>query len=123
MPRGALIGLRVFAHRPSGRFRQLVQQIQPSSEPAVGDEVVMTGNAFASSSNAVRTGPGYLHNLASARGHLFALRASDRALGVCSAHRAGVRGARGRLTPGTYRVAVINAKGTSNEVTLQVVPR
>ncbi len=82
----------------------------------------MTGNGFASSSNAVRIGSGYLHNLASPEGTSLrfmlptALSACPPTAQVCVALAVLLR-------PGTYTVAVINANGTSNEVTLQVVAR
>ncbi len=92
------------------------------SQASVGDAITLSGSAFAPSGNAIRFGAGYLHGVASEGGTSLsfplpsALTPCPPGTDVCITLALVV-------TPGTYQVSVINAKGTSNALPLQVVAR
>jgi ABC-type transport system substrate-binding protein len=101
--------------------RPTIATIQPSSA-AVGDPLVITGTGFTATGNAVKIGAGYLNKLASTDamtirfklpGYLVACPPGQE---VCAALALP-------LPPGTYKVAVVNANGKSNDVSLVVVEK
>jgi hypothetical protein len=95
--------------------------ISPSSA-SVGDTITLAGSAFTSTANAITFGIGYLHGVASADG--VSLRfALPTALTPCPPSAQVCVALAVLLTPGTYPVSVVNANGTSNELSLQVVAK
>jgi hypothetical protein len=98
-----------------------VQQIRPSS-CRVGDVVTVTGSGFTSAGNSVRIGSGYLNNVSSTNPTSLNFVLPEY-LGVCPPGAQACVALALAVTPGTYKVSVINANGTSNEVALQVVEK
>ena len=98
-----------------------VSRIAPASA-AIGDTLTITGAGFTLTGNAIKIGSGYLLNVSSPDGTSlqFALPAS---LGVCPPSTEVCIQLALAVTPGDYKVSVVNAHGTSNEVALQVVAR
>lgn len=95
-----------------------IQRIQPSASP-VGGTVTITGAGFTPTANAVRIGSGYLLGQDSTDGTSIRF-ALPEYLGVCPPGTQACIAIALVLTPGTYKVAVVNAGGTSNEVALTV---
>jgi hypothetical protein len=92
------------------------------SQASVGDSITLTGSGFAASDNAIKIGAGYLLGVASAGGVslTFTLPAT---LSPCPPGTQVCVALVLVLTPGTYQVSVVNASGTSNPLSLQVVAR
>jgi len=109
-----------FAPTPPGGV-PAIQQIQPSSSP-VGGSITVTGSGFTSAGNAIRIGSGYLLNQDSADGTSIRFVLPEY-LGVCPPGTQACIAIALQLTPGIYKVAVVNAAGTSNEVGLAVAAR
>jgi hypothetical protein len=98
-----------------------VRGIQPA-EIAVGDTAVITGSGFTASANSVHLGPGYLKDLASSDGTSIRF-ALPTALSPCPPSAEVCAALAVLLTPGTYSLSVVNANGTSNDITLRIVAR
>jgi hypothetical protein len=96
----------------------VIQQIQPFASQ-VGGTVTITGSGFTSAANAIRIGSGYLHNQDSAAGTSIRFVLPEY-LGVCPPGAQACIAMALVLTPGTYKVSVVNTAGTSNEVVLTV---
>ena len=105
---------------PSGGV-PTIRQIQPSSSQ-VGGTVTITGSGFASTGNAIHIGSGYLLNQASSHGASIRFVLPEY-VGVCPPSAQACIALALALTPGTYKVAVVTAAGTSNEVDLHVTGR
>ncbi len=108
------------APTPAGPAPRLAQ-VQPTSA-VVGDSLTATGTGFAATGNSVKIGAGYLHNIPSddTTTLKFVLRGN---LGACPPTVVACTQQALPLTTGSYTFAVVNANGTSNEVTLQVVEK
>jgi hypothetical protein len=105
------------APTPTGPPATLTQ-VQPASA-AIGDSLAVTGTGFAATGNSVKIGTGYLHNLSSddTKTLTFVLRGT---LGACPPTVAVCSQQAIVLTAGTYKLAVVNANGASNEVSFEV---
>lgn len=101
--------------------RPTITRVQPT-EPAVGDQVVITGTGFTPTGNALRIGAGYILRLASADSTTIRL-ALPSYLGACPPDQQVCVALALPMAPGTYKLSVINAHGTSNEVDFRVVAR
>ena len=89
---------------------------------AVGNQVLLTGANFTATANHVKIGNGYLHNLSSPNGTTI-LFAVPSALDVCAPGQQVCEALAVVLSPGDYRLSVINDQGTSNEIAFTVVER
>jgi hypothetical protein len=96
-------------------------QVQPASA-VIGDSLTLSGTGFEATGNSVKIGAGYLHNIPSddTKTLKFVLRAN---LGACPPTTAVCTQQAIALTAGAYKLAVVNANGTSNEVSLQVAEK
>ncbi len=101
--------------------RPTIVQLQPSTA-AVGDAMTITGSRFTSSTNAVKIGAGYLYNLSSADSTTLHFDLPDY-LGVCPPDQQVCVALALPLPPGDYKVSVVNANGTSNQVSLHVIAK
>ena len=99
----------------------VLASISPS-QAAVGDSIALSGSGFTPSDNAIRIGAGYLLGVASGDGAslTFTLPAT---LSPCPPGTQVCVTLVLLVTPGTYQVSVVNAKGTSNELAVKVVDR
>lgn len=113
----ACIGSSPFAPGP----RPTVSQVEPSPA-AVGDAVTVTGSGFASTGNALKIGAGYVLNLPSADSTSIHL-TLPAYLGVCAPGQEVCPAIVFSLVPGDYKLSVITANGTSNEVSLRVIAK
>ena len=95
--------------------------ITPASA-AVGDTVTIRGSGFTSIGNGVKIGVGYLNGVGTADSTSLRF-ALPSALTPCPPSAQVCIALALLLTPGTYQVAVLNANGTSNELSLQVVAK
>jgi hypothetical protein len=98
----------------------VVREIQPA-ELAVGDTAVLTGTGFAATGNGIHLGPGYLNGVPSSDGTSLRF-VLPTALSACPPDTQVCIALAVLVTPGTYRVSIINANGTSNEISLRIVP-
>ena len=98
-----------------------ISQVEPATCP-IGDTVTITGTGFTATGNAVRIGTGYLYNIPSDNTTTlkFAVRG---VLGVCSPTALVCTQQVQVLAPGTYKLAVVNVNGTSNEVAFEVTAK
>jgi hypothetical protein len=96
-----------------------VSRIAPTSA-ALGDNVTISGTGFTETGNAIKLGSGYLLNVSSADSTSLQF-ALPGFLGVCPPGQAVCIQLALAVTPGDYKVSVINSHGTSNEVVLHVV--
>lgn len=98
-----------------------VSGVSPSAA-AVGDTVTISGSGFTSTANAIKIGAGYLLGIATpdSTSLRFTL---PTALTPCPPGTQVCITLAVLLTPGTYPVSVVNANGTSNELTFQVVAK
>jgi hypothetical protein len=105
------------APTPSGPPATLTQ-VQPAAA-SVGDPLTITGTGFAAMGNSVKIGAGYLHNIPSddTKTLAFVLRAN---LGACPPTVSVCTQQALPLTAGIYKLAVVNANGTSNELSFEV---
>ena len=108
------------APTPTGPPATLTQ-VQPASA-VIGDSLTLSGTGFAATGNSVKIGSGYLHNIPSddTKTLKFVLRSN---LGACPPTASTCTQQAIVLTAGTYKLAVVNANGTSNEVSLQVAEK
>jgi len=108
------------APTPNGPAARLTQ-VEPTSA-AVGDWLTITGSGFTATGNSAKIGAGYLHNIPSddTKTLTFVLRGN---LGACPPTAAVCTQQALPLTAGTYKLAVVNVNGTSNELVLQVVEK
>ncbi len=108
------------APTPSGPAPKLAQ-VQPASA-VIGDSLTATGTGFAATGNSVKIGAGYLHNIPSddTTTLKFVLRGN---LGSCPPTSATCTQQVLPLTAGSHKLAVVNANGTSNEVTVDVTSK
>lgn len=99
----------------------VLTSISPS-QASVGDSITVKGSGFSTRNTGVKIGPGYLNGVTPTSDTAItfnlpsALSACPPGTEVCIALAIPV-------TPGTYPVAVVNANGTSNALTLHVVAR
>lgn len=91
-------------------------------QASVGDSITLRGSAFAASDNAIKIGAGYLHGVASSTGTSLTFTLPS-ALTPCPPDTQVCIALALVVTPGTYRLAVVNARGASNELSLQVIAR
>jgi hypothetical protein len=105
---------------PTGQPATLTQ-VQPATA-AIGDTLTVSGTGFTATGNSVKIGAGYLHNIPSddTKTLKFVLRSS---LGACAPTVSLCTQQAIVLTAGSYKLAVVNVNGTSNEVALQVVEK
>jgi hypothetical protein len=99
-----------------------VLSVLSPSQAAIGDTVTLRGSGFAAADNGVRIGEGYVLGIASADTTSLAF-ALPSALTPCPPGAQACIALAVPLNPGTYPVAVVNAKGTSNTLPLQVIAR
>ncbi len=95
-----------------------VAQIQPTAA-AVGDEVTLTGTGFTPTDNALKIGAGYILKLASTDTTTIRL-ALPSYLGACAPGQEVCVALALPMAPGSYKLSVINANGTSNQVAFKV---
>lgn len=98
-----------------------ISRIQPPAV-AVGDAVTISGGNFTATANSLKIGAGYLNGVPSTDSTSIRFNLPSY-LGVCPPGTEACVALALALTPGSYKVSVINANGTSNEVSLQVVAR
>jgi hypothetical protein len=98
-----------------------ITQVEPASA-AVGDSLTITGTGFQETGNSVKIGTGYLYNIPSDNTTTlkFALRGY---LGACPPTVAVCTQQALPVTAGTYKLAVVNVNGTSNELTFEVTAK
>ena len=101
--------------------RPAVAQIQPSSA-AVGDEITISGSGFTATDNALRIGAGYILKLPSADTTTIRLTLPSY-LGACAPGQEVCVALALPMAPGTYKLSVVNANGTSNQVSFQVIAK
>src|SRR5215472_14171688 len=89
---------------------------------AVGAQVMLAGENFTATANHLKIGAGYLHNLSSPDGKTIPFTVPS-TVDVCAPQQQVCALVLLVLSPGDYRVAVINDRGTSNEVTFTVIER
>jgi hypothetical protein len=89
---------------------------------AVDDRVTLTGENFTATANHVKVGGGYLHNLSSIDGKtvLFTV---PHALDVCAPDQQVCPALAVVLSPGEYKLSVINGRGASNEISFTIIER
>ena len=98
-----------------------IAQVQPAGV-AIGATVTVLGSGFSTTGNTVRLGPGYLRSVAASTPSTlqFTLRSylhpCPPTVDICVQTIIVVQ-------PGAYQLAVANEKGTSNAVTVQVLPQ
>jgi hypothetical protein len=101
--------------------RPAVARIQPSPA-AVGDEITITGSGFTPTDNALKIGAGYVYKLASSDSTSIRLTLPPY-LGVCAPGQEICVALALAMAPGDYKVSVLNANGTSNDVSFQVITK
>ena len=101
--------------------RPVAAQVLPS--PAVvGDVMTITGRGFTPTDNSVRIGAGYVNKLPAVNSTTIRFTLPDY-LEACPPGQQVCIALALPLPAGTYKVSVINANGTSNEVTLLVAEK
>jgi hypothetical protein len=116
----ACIDVSPFDPGAPGR-RPTIGRVQPVSA-AVGEPVVITGSGFTPGDNALRVGAGYILKLPSSDSTTIRLTLPSY-LGACPPGQEVCVALALPLAPGDYKLSVINAHGTSNEVDFRVVAR
>ena len=113
----ACIGLSPFdpATRPT------IARIQPSTA-AVGDQITITGTGFTATDNALKFGAGYILKHPSADSTSIRLTLPSY-LGVCPPNQEICVALALPMAPGDYKVSVVNANGTSNDISFQVITK
>lgn len=114
----ACIGSSPFA--PLGP-RPAVAKVQPSPA-SVGDQVTVTGTGFTPTGNALEIGAGYILKLDSADSTSIRL-ALPSYLGACPPNQEVCVALALPMAPGDYKLSVINANGTSNQVSFTVIAK
>jgi len=99
----------------------VLTMIAPASG-AVGDTVTLSGSGFTPTANAIKIGAGYLNGVGAADSTSLRV-VLPSALTPCPPSTQVCVALALLLTPGTYPVSVVNANGTSNELSLQVVAK
>ncbi len=116
----ACIGSSPFEPWPGGP-KPTLTSIQPSTA-SVGDQIVITGTGFTPDGNSVRIGAGYINKLPSSDATTIRLTLPSY-LGVCPPDQEVCVALALQMAPGDYRVSVITANGTSNDVAFRVVAK
>lgn len=98
-----------------------VAKIQPATA-AVGDPITITGSGFTATDNAVKIGAGYLNKISSADAVTIRFDLPSY-LAACPPDQQVCVALALPLPPGTYKLSVVNAHGTSNEVPLVVIDK
>jgi hypothetical protein len=101
--------------------RPTIARVQPASA-AVGEPIVITGSGFTRADNALRVGAGYILKLPSSDSTTIRLTLPSY-LGACPPGQEVCVALALPLAPGDYKLSIINAHGTSNEVDFQVIAR
>jgi hypothetical protein len=101
--------------------RPAIAQIQPSPA-AVGDAITITGSGFTPTNNTLKIGAGYVYKLSSADSTSIRL-ALPSYLGACPPNQEVCVALALPMAPGDYKLSVINANGTSNQVSFQVITK
>lgn len=106
--------------QPSGPA-PTINVVTPSAA-LFGDTVTVTGSGFLSTGNALSIGGGYISQTTSSDGATLRFTLSN-TIGVCPPTAQVCPTIALVLSAGTFQVAVVNANGSSNTVTLQVSSR
>ena len=101
--------------------RPTIARIQPSTA-AVGDQITITGTGFTATDNALKFGAGYILKLPSADSTSIRLTLPSY-LGVCPPNQEICVALALPMAPGDYKVSVVNANGTSNDISFQVITK
>ena len=92
------------------------------SQASVGDIITLTGSGFTASDNAIKIGAGYIQGVVSSRGASLSFTLPT-VLTACPPWSQVCITLAILVTPGTYRLSVMTANGTSNELPLVVVAK
>ena len=103
------------------RPRPAIEQILPSPA-SVGDQVTITGTGFTATGNALKIGAGYILRLDSTDSTSIRLTLPSY-LGACPPNQEVCVALALPLAPGDYKLSVINANGTSNQISFAVVAK
>ncbi len=98
-----------------------IAQIQPVSA-SVGDEITITGTGFTAAGNSIKFGGGYINKLPAADPTTIRLTLPSY-LSACAPNQEICPMIALPMTPGDYKVSVITANGTSNEVTFHLIAK
>ena len=101
--------------------RPAITQIQPLTA-AVGEAVTITGTGFTSTDNALKIGAGYILKLESADSTSIHLTLPSY-LGACPPNQEICVALALPMSPGDYKVSVVNANGASNQVLFHVITK
>ena len=99
----------------------VITKVSPATA-AVGDQITITGTGFTATGNSVKLGSGYTSALSSSTTTSLSFTLPS-ALSVCAPSAQACVALAVLVTPGTYTVSVLNANGTSNEMSLLIAAK